>query len=174
MTAYNVHVDMKPLLRFGKELSEGIAGAPGPIDDAFQRIERRFFRDMTKYFNQSARGGGDWPPLAESTKRSKRRKRRRRMSILIDTGTLRQAYSIGAAGNYIRRLRNGVRVGIGGGDKHSDGLTIGQLAMFHHNGMGNNPIRRLIPEPLPQETADSFARQIAQGVTELSRRRRAR
>lgn len=65
-----VRVDLAPLLRFRDGLQKELAAAGGddnPVRRALRQwaaIYRSFLRER---FDAFSRGGGDWPPLAEST-----------------------------------------------------------------------------------------------------------
>jgi hypothetical protein len=128
-----------------------------------------------------ARGGGDWPPLALSTIRArrgpdKRRARQRKkglgdrnslardtkrgtvvgttraVSILIDTGSLKKAATVGATGNVNEPISKGIKFGFGGvqhTSKKAKGRvpTFAQIARWHNNGEGNNPKRLILAAP---------------------------
>lgn len=155
-----VRLDLTPLRRFERELDAGMRGAPGPVDDFFRLAAGRYLTFAQKRFNRFSRGGGDWPPLAASTKKSKRRKRQRRgavgarvFAILRDTNSsLFKALQEGGPGNFIQRRRNGIRVGIKGGRHPSGDLTIGALAEIHNEGKGRNPRRVIVPRELDSST----------------------
>jgi len=75
----------------------------------------------------------------------------RTVSILVDTGILKNAVSVGGAGNSVKRLPNGLSYGFnytphmgGGGKSHP---TIGQLAAWHQTGAGNLPVRVVLGPP---------------------------
>lgn len=69
-------------------------------------------------------------------------------SILIDTGTLIGTLdpAIRRAGQINQDIPGGIRVGMGGGAKHPEGPTIGELATKHQKGIGV-PRRRIIVKP---------------------------
>jgi len=79
-------------------------------------------------------------------------------SILRDTGILFNALGEGAPGCLVRRRPNGIEVGIAGPAPHStpnnkSRATIAQIAMYHDQGMGNYPRRRIIWPPDEQTRA---------------------
>ena len=94
-----------------------------------------------------------------------------KFSILYDTGLLfrglNQTYSpeFGATERFIP---NGILVGYGGLALHSDsGVTIAQLASWHHTGAGRLPVRRLLVSPsgdLHRRMTERFRRQIAKMI----------
>lgn len=70
----------------------------------------------------------------------------RTVSILRDTGQLMSSLSRGHPGHRVTRIPKGIQVGfndIG----HTGGVTMGQLATWHHFGMGNNPARTILVDP---------------------------
>jgi len=58
------------------------------------------------------------------------------------------AKSARSATGYAKKLAKRTR-----GSRGRSHVTIGQLASFHHFGMGHNPVRRILVEPDPQTTA---------------------
>ena len=68
------------------------------------------------------------------------------VSILVNTGTLRNALTIGQSGNVTQQQGLTAVYGIGGAANHnSDNLTIGKLAAYHQHG-------GTVPGRLPQRT----------------------
>lgn len=150
MAETTIKLNLGPL----HHLQRGIqSGGSGPIDAFRKRMAVRYLTQLRRDFATASSGGGDWPPLKASTKRRRRGARRssrgpRTFSILRNTGTLFNALLVGGLGNVIRPIRNGVRVGLGGGASHPGApMTIGRLARIHDQGAGNNPQRRIIREP---------------------------
>ncbi len=100
-------------------------------------------------------GGSEWADLSASTKQSRRGPRKghsgsRSFSVLTDTGLLKKALSVGASGNVNKKLKHGIRFGIGGPGTHKEGkLTIGQLAVIHQKGniAGGLPARPIVVLP---------------------------
>lgn len=154
-----------------KELDRVIAmfrSGTGPFwDNIRTRWAKRLSVFHMRRFQKNSAGGGDWAPLAASTRRAKAYKgrhtkwrktgetRRTKMmgwksAILVDKlGSLKKALALGAMGNLDKALRYGVRYGIGGGPQHGRGITIGELAAIHQEGNpgGHLPARTLITEP---------------------------
>jgi hypothetical protein len=110
-------------------------------------------------------------------------------SILQDTGTLFRSLNIGSPGNVNRRVSSGIEFGIGGPAKgqrrvqltfqhkgkrkRTRGLatgspSIGQIASYHHFGMGRNPVRRVIDLP-DAATLTVMRGQLGRGVTAMLR-----
>lgn len=88
-------------------------------------------------------------------------------AILVNTGLLRGSLQVGNPGNIYADIVGehlaGKRVGVGGSTQAVSktkkgvkpaGITLGELARIHNDGRGNNP-RRVIAQPLTQETADA-------------------
>lgn len=162
-TRTNVKLDLRPLRRFERAFRTGMAGQAGPIDDFYKQAGTRILAMNDRRYSTLSRGGSfqgeNWEPLAPSTLRGKRRKRRRRtargprkVATLIDTGTTKNALTRGAPGNVMRRVRNGIELGIGGGGTHPAGPTIGQIAAWHHRGAGRLPQRRVVTANLDAAT----------------------
>jgi len=94
-----------------------------------------------------------------------------KVSILRDTGTLMNTLSptIAVPGQLEERVDSGILVGISGGSHpKSGGLTIGELAAYHHFGMGNNPTREILVRP-DQELANKMAGDLARAVKTVMR-----
>lgn len=191
--ADDVTVDMSPLKRFARAFAAGMAGAPGPINDMWLQIGDRILTFWGRRFDIFSAGGGDWAPLTKATKQRKQKRadkgrpsaRSRRAiqalrsrgvakagesRILKDTGQLRQALGSGSKGNVLIRIPNGIRVGIGGEDSHSDaGMTIGRLAEIHHKGLGHNPKRKIVIKQLDKETIKGIQTDVKRAVGKLGR-----
>jgi hypothetical protein len=92
------------------------------------------------------------------------------ISILADTGTLRNALNIGQAGNISERVGPEFEYGIGGPAIHNtDALTIGKLAAYHHNGgtiPGRPPVRTILVSP-PNDVRGKMRHVAARAVAEL-------
>lgn len=151
-----VRLDDGNLNRLMRSLRSGMRNLSfsGPFGAMFKQWGARYLAEQRRRYNKNSRGGGDWPPLAESTKRRRKKARRgygrrpRQHSILRDTGTLFRALTIGAAGNLFKRIRSGVRVGFGGPKRHPNGdVTIADLAEIHDRGKGRVPQRYLLYPP---------------------------
>jgi hypothetical protein len=144
-------------------------GTNAAIEGMYKSWAARYSADMARRYNRLARGGGEWPPLAPSTIRARRKgSGAGKPSILIDGGQLRQTINIGAPGNNVRRVRNALVFGIGGSVRKrgrvgitfsggrarrasmSAGVSLGQIAVYHHTGAGNNPVRRILARPSEQ------------------------
>lgn len=72
----------------------------------------------------------------------------RTVSILVDTSMLMKAVGMNGVGHRSTRLPNGVQYGFND-TPHPGGVTIGQLASYHHFGKGHNPKRPILVEPSP-------------------------
>jgi len=136
----------------------------------FTRWVKRYESFAKRRFVKMSRGG--WKPLAASTLKGRRggKGKRRKAAILIDTGTLVKSLTIGATGNMIEWLRNGVRYGIGGPAKHPDGkATIADIARFHDSGKGRLPKREIIVAP-DAATVNAMKRDVKSAVTALGQK----
>ena len=178
----HVRVDLTPLKRFMRDFNHGMSGnAPrnNPIDGFFRQLAARYFNFAQRRFRKFSRGGGDWPDLKESTKRRRRKARKghkgsRKFTILWDRfGTIIKALQ-GGPGHFVRRIKNGIRVGISGGGNHpgtkDKPMTIGRLAQIHNEGLGNVPKRVIIPEQLDAATVAGIQRDIKRAIAALGRR----
>lgn len=167
-----VKMNLAPLRRFQDDIRRGLANKSGPIGDSLRvwaAIYRAFAQER---FRDQSRGGGQWPPLKESTVRRRRKGRRRsgapRASILWDTGTLVGALTprfIGAPGQLEENIPFGIRVGYGR-DPHpgaNGAVTIQKLAGWHQTGAGNLPERPIIVEP-NDRTIQLMAREMEDGI----------
>ena len=94
------------------------------------------------------------------------------VSILVDTGTLRNALTIGQAGNVTEQQGLTATYGIGGPAGHnSDRLTIGKLAAYHQNGgtiPGRPPQREILVAP-PEEVMAKLRQHAATAIRKVTR-----
>ena len=167
----SVRVNIRPLERLADKIRRG----SGPLREVYLQWAVRYRAYAHRRFGRLSRGGGDWPPLAESTKRRRRKARRghkgpRSFATHIDTGTLRGALdpNIENPGSLRRLLRKGVRVGYGGGARHPKAkrLTIAKLAEIHHKGLGRVPRRRIIVKP-DANTVQRMKRDLNRGLRKM-------
>jgi len=183
MALKRAKIDLRQLRNFQREFSAGLAARGGPVDDFFKQAAGRYLAMVRRRFVKLSRGGSastgqrTWPPLRASTIRRRRGARRtalgrRRVAILRDTGTLFNALGEGSPGNVMRRMKTGIRVGIGGPAGHGSGsgLTIGELAVIHDQGRGRNPKREIIPAEFNAQTANGIRRDFKSMIGELGRR----
>jgi len=119
---------------------------------------------VRQQFQRNSRGGGEWPDLAESTKRARAKKKaakrklkganitERKFAILRDSGILFNALSIGVSGNYAKIMKDGVQYGFAPVQHGSDSATIQEIATFHDEGgkNGRPPKREILKVPTPQ------------------------
>ncbi len=177
MIQATVKVNLEPLKRFGASVSAGMSGGTGPIRDAFVQWAARYRGFVRERFDKYSKGGGDWPPLAESTKRKRRGPRKghkgsRSFSILRDTGTLFNALTptfTAAPGQLQENIPFGIRVGYGGPAKHPSGAaSIADLAAFHQTGAGRLPKREIIVAP-DARTLAAMAGDMERGIARAIR-----
>ena len=185
----NVKVDLRPLERFAGRLETGLRAGTPPVGDAFKQWAVRYRSFVQERFDRFSKGGGDWPPLAESTKRQRRAGRKGPrtkggragkagaaagvFSILRDKlSSLLTALTpvfIGIAGQLEERIPFGVRVGYGGPGRHPEGqATIFDIATFHQEGKGHNPRREIIVDP-PRNVTDAMAGDMDRALRRLIR-----
>lgn len=167
----HVKVNLEPLRRFASVIRDNLASKQeGPIRDAIHQWAAIYRSAMGERFVTNSRGGGDWPPLAESTKRQRRGpqqksggKRGKRgkahaatgnFTILTDTGLLRAVLLsnfVGTPGYLQEDIPFGVKVGFGGPSSYpAGGATIADIASFHQSGGGHLPQRKILVEPPPE------------------------
>jgi len=68
-------------------------------------------------------------------------------SILIDTRALWRGLNPGALGNLENAVSGGIEIGWGATKHPGSAPTFGDIARFHHFGMGRNPRRELLVGP---------------------------
>lgn len=137
-----VTTNTRPLQKFREGIRREIETA-GP-DDMFTSWGRRYLAFLRERFRANRAGGGEWAPLAKSTLA----KKTPRLGILYVTGAIFNALRPGQPGNLFQRIRNGIRVGIGGGAKHpGSDKTIVQIATLQNEGTRHIPSRKIIVPP---------------------------
>lgn len=166
-----VKLNLRPLDR----LVDKVVNGKGPMRDVYTQWAARYRAFARARFVKLGRGGGDWAPLAESTKRQRRKARRgykgsRKFTILRDTDTLFNALhpQLENPGALKKHLRDGIRVGYGGSARHPKGkMTIARLAEIHHRGLGHNPARPIIVEP-DRATLNRMKKDYERGLRKLA------
>jgi len=152
----DVRLNIKPLQQLVEAVDKaGEAASTEPLGAMFIQWGARYMTFTRRRFNRLSAGSGGWRPLKSQTGRRRKKARRsargkaRRHSILVETGTLRNALSTGMPGNLSERLRTpaGIRVGFSTDAHNGDGLTIRQLAVIHDQGLGNVPQRTILVRP---------------------------
>lgn len=155
------------------------------VRSMFTQWGARYLGFIRRRFVRHSRGGGDWKPLAESTKRARRGPKRRlkkgrkkgaktttrgsgrKFAILRDTSTLFGALTIGAPGNLFEPIDDGIRVGFGGPSRHSGGkATIRDIAIAHDEGTKTVPARPILVEP-DKTTTNALKRISTEAVKRL-------
>lgn len=161
-------VNLSRLRAFRSQIEAGWKNTAGPFRDCFLQWGHRYRAAMQKRFVRFSRGGGDWPPLAESTRRrrmggrglgkrgrGKQHARSGKFAILRDSGILFNTLEpefIGAPGQVQEAVPFGVKVGIGGPAMHKAGkASVAQIARFHQSGGPRLPKREIIVNA-PAET----------------------
>jgi len=138
-------------------------------------IVRRWGLRLRSYwqerFAKLSRGGGEWDRLRPATEREKERLGSRTpVSILRRFGpmfhSLDAVYS-SLPGQLQTRIPDGVEYGIGGPGAYPEGPTIGTVARYHHDGMGNLPTRRVIDLP-PQSLIKQMATDVLDALSKYT------
>lgn len=115
------------------------------INVAWTLIYRAYIR---KRFYINSRGGGDWPPLKPATIAHRRGTT---ASILIDTGLLFAATAPDLDQGGLIQINEkgdvGISATLGNGGAYPDGVSIGDVAKWHHEGAGNLPVRKILVTP---------------------------
>lgn len=149
MNEANIILDLRPLGEFNRTINLQLNGhGGGPVMDALKQIIIK----IRQFWQAWWRNGGDnWLSLRPQTIRRKGHAR-----ILIETGQM--ISSIGRDA----RIQNG-RIVVGIGEENA------QIALWHHTGAGNLPIRKVIPNniqqiasPIRQILETGISRQIRQ------------
>jgi len=69
----HVHTDLRPLRRFRKQIKADLEqNTQGPIRRALKKWAARYRSFAQLRFDKYSKGGGDWAPLKEGTKRGRR------------------------------------------------------------------------------------------------------
>lgn len=170
-TSVTVTLKLEPLKKFQKELERDLKqNTNGPIRKAIKQWAARFRSFVQERFDKYSKGGGDWAPLAESTKRGRRGGAGAKHSILRDTGTLFAALAPefrGGPGQLQEDIPFGVRVGFGGPGLHPNGnATVADIAGFHQTGGPHLPQRKIIVEP-DKKTTDKMAEDLERALKQL-------
>jgi hypothetical protein len=167
-------VDVEPHRRLARAVeADAQPNGGGHVRRAYDEwlsIYRRFLR---RRFDAASAGNGEFAPLAESTVRRKQsgmRTARRSAAgrflpmgvyILRETETLYQALAAspgGGPGWYEAHIQRGVEAGYSGSALHPSGadrgLTVADLAAYHHDGGPRLPSRQIVTEPDEQAHAE--------------------
>lgn len=147
-----VNVNLSRLKRFKENLDADLRlAANGPVRRAFQDWVTIYARFLTRRFFLFSLGAGTWKPLKPET--LKRKKKRGLLPwILRATDTMFQMFAPQIAakpGRLSEQIPFGVRVGFGGGMymRYPDGPRVAEVAMYHQEGAGNLPVRKIIVPP---------------------------
>ena len=171
MLQFHIQVDTEKMDKFLASAKADLQGSgQGPIRRAMRQWSVRYFAFILRRFNIFSRGGGDWAPLAPSTKAARRKASKKNnkrgwriFSILLDDGILRGALFPGSqTGKMDADIVSGVRVGFSEIGKHGK-TTINNIAQYHQSGGPNLPKREIIVHP-DQKTADAMSNDLARGM----------
>lgn len=154
----HVRINVSGIEKYRATINRGLAGggSSNPIRKAFRQMAVVYRSFLQLHFDRSSKGGGDWPSLAESTRKRRRKARKgakggRRFSILRNTGLLFNVLCpvfVQRPGAIEQDISNGIRIGFGGPGRHPDGqATIADIAYFHDRGKGILPQREIIVGP---------------------------
>ncbi len=129
---YTINAKLPGLTAVIRSMEGGKLSGPA-FDTMRTQWAARYSAFAHRRYGEQSKGGGDWPALAASTIKARRgpdkqraasRKRTtgkvgpRVVSILIDTGVMRQALRIGAVGNLVKGEPKGIVFGFAGGVPH--------------------------------------------------------
>jgi hypothetical protein len=156
-----VKLDLTGLRNFEATIKGQLSGTgAGPVAVAVRQWGIVYRSYVQERYDKFSKGGGDWPDLAESTKRKRRKgkpkkgaggeKVAEKYSILRDIGLLFNVLSpvfASAPGAIQEDIPFGVKVGFGGPSAHPGSkATIADIASFHQYGAGV-PKREIIVAP---------------------------
>lgn len=186
-----VKFDLRKYKRFKREIAQG---STGPLKPVFQEWGIRYLTWTKRLYKKNAKGGGEWPGLKSisyrratgtnlrTTKTGRKRKAKGQakarerykkgagmVKILVDTGTLFGALSIGQPGNLFELIRKGVKVGFAGVRGHKGtSLTIKDIAIKHQKGdpSTNLPQRKILHEP-DTRLKNQMMRDLKRGIEKL-------
>ncbi len=175
----DVRLNLEPLKRFAAAIRADLrTTGNGPIRRAMRQWAARYRGFAQQRFDKFSKGGGDWPPLAASTKARRRKARKgskgaRSFSLLrSDASLLFNALNptwTRKPGALQQDIQFGVRVGFGGPAKHPGGkATIADIAGFHDSGAGNLPERKIIVVP-DARTLVSMANDMERALGQMAR-----
>lgn len=171
-----VTIDLTALKKYGAAVDSQLHGTSnGPVAKAIRQWGFRYRSWAQERFDKFSKGGGDWPDLAESTKRARRQGKGKKQkirkakttgktdrrfkkvnvsgtfSILRDIGLLFAVVSptfSGQPGALEQKIPFGIRIGFGGPSAHgSSKATIADIASYHQAGKGHLPKREIIVAP---------------------------
>lgn len=183
-------VDTTPLAKFAGIIN--LKNGQSPImGRMFTRIGGAYSAFVRRRFAAYSRGGGGWPVLARSTVAARRRGSGSGYpAILRDSGLLFMALTIGAAGNFFQRIKNGIVYGFADsphpktfvhGVRNREGkvkvrrfiganskATLRQIAGFHNEGGSRpgHPPRRVILAQPNETCLNQFQRHVKLAVSE--------
>lgn len=185
-----VKVDLSGLERYAAVVQADLrGGGNGPIRAGLRQWGGRFRAFLRERFVEFSRGGGDWPDLADSTKKARMHARAgardsagrligkgaakgRTFAILRDTGTLLNALDVtfsSKPGQLQEDIPFGVRVGYGGPGRYPNGkATIADIASFHQTGGPHLPCRKIIVDPL-DKVKQQMASDMQKAVDQMAR-----
>jgi len=179
----DVRLNLEPLRRFAAAIRGDLRRTSnGPVRRAMRQWAARYRSFAQQRFDRYSKGGGDWPPLAASTKRRRQKARKgskgrkkgaaRSFSILRDNDLLFEALETpwtSKPGALQEDISFGIRVGYGGPARHPGGkASIADIAGFHDTGAGNLPRRQIIDVP-DARTLVAMANDTERALGEMAR-----
>lgn len=157
-----IRARVKTDLRRIKKLRRDIQTKEGSVKEVQNSWADLYRAFIVKRFTLFSLGGGNWPPIKNST--AKRKGHRR---ILIDTRFLRLKLS--AIIDVIRVTSRSMVFGFRSSIHHpTANMPLVDLAEIHHQGLGNNPERKILVE-LDDETAKNMKLDAKKRFTETLR-----
>jgi hypothetical protein len=172
MPAVSIKVKLTGLKKFQSALQSDLRlKSNGPIRSALQDWVVIWGRFLTERYQRFSQGGGNWPALKPATLVAKERKGLLPW-ILRATDLMFQAFApelVAKPGYLSEEIPFGVRLKFGGGMHQlypGTTKTVAEVAMYHQQGGGNLPQRKIIVPP-DVETRKKMRDRMDQGVNEL-------
>lgn len=157
----HVHLDLSPIDKLLKRLSGS------QLKPLLTQWIVRYSAFVRSWFVKNSRGGGEWPDLAESTKKHRAHKKAARVqarregnkvttrgaeatrvfAILRDTGVMFNGLSIGGSGNLTEYSKFAVKFGLAAVKHPGSNATIQQIVAYHNEGGKRLPKRVVLREP---------------------------
>lgn len=130
-----VKVDASGIIANIRSLRDGYRERlPGALVKGNATAARIYLNDLQQQYDVNSRGGGDWAPLRPATVAQKGAP----VPKLIESGSLRRSFEVGAPGNVFDVTADRIRVG-----------TLHRLAKYHQHGTDRMVARRIVRDPTP-------------------------
>jgi hypothetical protein len=134
----SIRLDLSNHRRVRRAIREG----SGPVEQVLDEYERLYRAFILGRFDRYSVGGGNWPKLKPAYARQKKKNKDK---ILVHSRFMRLKLQTGI--KILAQNRNSIRLGFDMGMNHPDaGITVGQLAEIHDQGLGV-PKRQILVLP---------------------------